>query len=216
MAISRFPPVSHADKNGLVAVGGDLEPESLLLAYQNGIFPWPIDEETLTWFSPAQRGVVFLESFHVPRSTVRELKRSRFEYKIDHDFRGVMERCAEVVNRGNQFGTWITPQMIEGYCDFFDAGYCHSFETYLDGTLVGGMYGVRIGRYMAAESSFYRVPSASKGAMCFMVDYLRKEGIEWFDCQQVTPFSRSFGAQELPRNQFIELLTNTIESSQYY
>lgn len=211
MVISRFPPVSRADKNGLLAVGGDLEPESLLLAYRSGIFPWPIDEETLTWFSPPTRGVIFLESFHISKSVFRELRKFPFEYRMDTDFRGVIERCSEVVNRGKQGGTWITPQMVEGYCDFFDHGYCHSFETFLNGELVGGMYGVQIGRYFAAESSFFRVPGASKGSMCFMVDYLRTQEIAWFDCQQVTPFSRSFGATELSRDQFIELLVNTLE-----
>jgi leucyl/phenylalanyl-tRNA---protein transferase len=213
MAISRFPPVSRADKNGLIAVGGDLEPESLLLAYQSGIFPWPMDEDTITWFSPPTRGVVFLESFTVSKSTQRYLKKTPFNYKTDSDFRSVIERCSEVVNRGRQGGTWITPQMLEAYCDFFDQGHCHSFETYLNGELVGGMYGVQIGRYFSAESSFYRVPNASKGAMCHMVEYLRGQGIAWFDCQQVTPFSKSFGATELKRDQFLELLVNTLETS---
>jgi leucyl/phenylalanyl-tRNA--protein transferase len=206
MVIARFPPVTNADKHGLLAVGGDLEPASLLLAYRSGIFPWPMDEETLTWFSPPMRAVIFLESFHVSRSVARALRKAQFETRCDQKFRDVMERCAEPTNRGRQNGTWITSELIEAYCELFDRGYCHSFETYQRGELVGGIYGVQLGRFFAAESSFFRVPNASKAAMCALVDYLREEGIEWFDCQVLTPFSESFGAVELPRKAFMQLL----------
>jgi leucyl/phenylalanyl-tRNA--protein transferase len=210
MVIKRFPHVSRADERGLLAVGGDLEPQSLLLAYRSGIFPWPFGDETLTWFSPPKRGVLFLDKFHISRSLSRVLKRKEFRCAIDSNFRGVIESCAEMTNRASQSGTWITTQMVEAYCDLFDLGYCHSFETYLGETLVGGVYGVKLGKFFAAESSFYRVANASKVAMCLMADYLAKEEIGWFDCQVLTPLSESFGAQEITREKFLGLLNSTV------
>ena len=206
MVIERFPPIETADEDGLLAVGGDLEPESVLLAYRNGIFPWPLDESVIAWFAPPTRAIVQLDEFHISRRLRRALKHSPFEHKRDHDFAGVMQRCAEVMNRGSQGGTWITSAVIEAYRDLFKRGHCHSFESYRDGRLVGGVYGIRIGRFFAAESSFYREPDASKAAMCFMAEHLRHEGITWFDCQVVTPFSESFGAREIPREEYMARL----------
>ena len=215
MVITRFPPVERADDQGLLAVGGDLEPESLILAYSNGIFPWPVDEDTLAWFAPPTRGILLLESFHISRRLMRDLAKAKFEFKIDHDFRGVIDRCSELTNRTRQNGTWITLEMIEAYCELFDRGYCHSFEAYQGGKLVGGLYGVQIDRFFAAESSFYRVEGASKAAMCGMVDYLRSEQITWFDCQVLTPFSESFGAREVDRSLFMRLLDEAIGSFEH-
>jgi leucyl/phenylalanyl-tRNA--protein transferase len=118
----------------------------------------------------------------------------------------VISRCAEVKNRGEQDSTWITPDIIEAYSELFTLGVAHSFETYHNDVLVGGLYGVRIGRFFAAESSFYRMNNASKVAMITLVEYLKKEGISWFDCQVLTPFSESFGAREIPRSDFMKLL----------
>lgn len=125
---------------------------------------------------------------------------------MDTAFRDVISRCAEVTNRGEQRGTWITDDIIEAYCRLHTAGFCHSIETFLHGELVGGMYGVQIGRFFAAESSFYRVSDASKAAMCHLISHLKARGIPWLDCQVLTPFSRSFGAREIPRTEFMRLL----------
>ena len=206
MAIIDFPPVNTADEDGLLAIGGDLEPESLLLAYQNGIFPWPVNDELLAWFSPPIRAIISVDEFHISRSLERELKRGRFSTKIDSAFNQVITCCAQVINRGDQDGTWITDQIISAYSELHKLGIAHSFESYLDGELVGGIYGVRVNKFFAAESSFYRKANASKVAMVALYEYLKREGIPWFDCQVLTPFSESFGAKEISRDEFLRLL----------
>ncbi len=211
MVIKRFPPVESADEHGLLAIGGDLAPESVLLAYANGIFPWPIDEETLAWFSPPERAVIFVDEFRPPKRLKRSLKKASFTTKRDTSFTRVMEECAQVINRGDQDGTWITTDMIAAYTALFELGHCHSFETYLEGALVGGLYGIQIGEFFAAESSFFRVSDASKVAMCELVEYLRELQIPWFDCQVLTPFSESFGAREIPRSDYMKLLAQALK-----
>jgi len=206
MAIIEFPPVDSADEDGLLAVGGDLDLESLLLAYQNGIFPWPINDELLAWFSPPTRAIISVDEFHISRSLERELKRGRFTTKIDSAFHQVITRCAQVINRGEQDGTWITEEIISAYSELHRLGIAHSFESYLDGELVGGIYGVRVNNFFAAESSFYRKANASKVAMVALYEYLKRDGIPWFDCQVLTPFSESFGAKEISRDEFLRLL----------
>lgn len=206
MAIVEFPPVETADEDGLLAVGGDLEPESILLAYSNGIFPWPLDEKLLAWFAPPQRAVIFVDEFHIGRSLKKALRREGFTCSVDRDFSKVIASCAEVQNRGEQGSTWITDELRDAYTQLHLLGFAHSFETYLGDTLVGGIYGVQLGRFFAAESSFYRRDNASKAAMISMVEYLREQGIAWFDCQVLTSFSASFGAREIPRSDFMQLL----------
>lgn len=206
MAIVEFPPVETADEDGLLAVGGDLEPESILLAYSNGIFPWPLDEKLLAWFAPPQRAVIFIDEFHIGRSLKKALRREGFTCSVDRDFSKVIASCAEVQNRGEQGSTWITDELRDAYTQLHSLGFAHSFETYLGDTLVGGIYGVQLGRFFAAESSFYRRDNASKAAMISMVEYLRQQGIAWFDCQVLTSFSASFGAREIPRSDFMQLL----------
>lgn len=210
MVIKRFPPVESADEHGLLAIGGDLEPESVILAYQNGIFPWPLDEETLAWFAPPERAVIFLDEFHISRRLRRTLNRGQFTTKRDSAFRSVILRCAELKNRGDQDGTWITEEIINAYTKLHTMGFTHSFESYRGDELVGGLYGIQIGRFFAAESSFFREPEASKVAMCAMVEYLRGQNISWFDCQVLTPFSEGFGAREIPRSDYMRLLASAL------
>lgn len=206
MTITEFPPIDLADEDGLLALGGDLEPESLILAYQSGIFPWPINRGMLAWFAPPRRAVLFLDEFHVSRSTKRAIKNAHFTARIDTAFDQVISRCAEVKNRGDQSSTWITPRLRTAYMELHRLGMARSFETFFDDELVGGIYGVHIGNFFSAESSFYRKSNASKLAMMTMVEYIQKQGISWFDCQVITPFSESFGAREIPRSDFMELL----------
>ena len=210
MVVTRFPPLDTADEDGLLAIGGDLDPQSILLAYTQGIFPWPIDEGTLAWFAPPERAVIFLSEFHVSRKLQRVLNRDTFSLRRDTDFRGVIERCAELKNRGTQGGTWITSDVIEAYVELHRLGFCHSFEAFKGEELVGGLYGIQIGRFFAAESSFFRVPDASKAAMCLLARYLSEQKIEWFDCQVLTPFSESFGAREIARDGYMRLLANAL------
>lgn len=210
MPVLSFPPVDMADDDGLLAVGGDLEPESLLCAYRSGIFPWPVDNRTLLWFAPPERAVLFLEEFHVSRRLERALRKAPFSVSMDTAFREVISRCAEVTNRGEQRGTWITDEIIEAYCKLHAAGFCHSIEVSLEEELVGGLYGVQVGRFFAAESSFYRVSDASKAAMCHLAGYLKGAGISWLDCQVLTPFSKSFGAREISRAEFMSLLRDAL------
>ena len=210
--ITKFPPISEADEHGLLAIGGDLEVGSLLLAYRSGIFPWPFNKNFLAWFSPPQRAVLFLDEFHVSRSLKKDLKKSEFIITIDQAFPEVIQRCAEMKNRKDQTGTWITDEMIEGYIEFHRAGYAHSVETWLDGKLVGGHYGVSIGKFYAAESMFYRAPNASKAGLVFIAEYLQERGISWIDFQALNPFTESIGAREIERAEFIKLLKVAVKS----
>jgi leucyl/phenylalanyl-tRNA--protein transferase len=211
MAIESFPPVETADEDGLLAIGGDLEPASVIAAYQSGIFPWPLNARTLAWFSPPERGVLFIDEFHISRRLREQLKKSQFQTKVDADFAGVIARCAEVKNRGKQRSTWITRPMREAYMELHRLGIAHSFESYLNGELVGGLYGVQLGHFFAAESSFYRVSNASKAAMVRLVEYLRDLGVTWLDCQVLTPFSESFGARAIPREEFMTMLAKALK-----
>lgn len=209
MVVEAFPDPEQADKRGLLAIGGDLDPESLLLAYSQGIFPWPLDDGELAWFSPPKRGVLFFDELHIPRRLARTLRQCRFETRENHNLPAVIEKCAEIVNRGDQGGTWITPGMVEGYTRLGALGFCRSFETYLDSELVGGVYAIVLGKFAAGESMFFRVTDASKVAFLFMVERLRAQGITWLDCQVVTPVTSAFGARELPRKEFLRLLRTT-------
>lgn len=213
MTIMAFPPVETADEDGLVAVGGDLEPESIVLAYRSGIFPWPINDGLLAWFAPPERAVLFLDEFHVSRSLKRELNRRRFTLTHNTAFSEVIERCAEVKNRGEQGATWITSEMRGAYQRLHELGIALSFEAYQNNSLVGGVYGVRIDNFFAAESSFYRADNASKVVMVALAEYLKREGIPWFDCQVLTPFSESFGAREIPRSEFMKLLGERLQAA---
>ncbi|MBX7143121.1 MAG: leucyl/phenylalanyl-tRNA--protein transferase [Oligoflexia bacterium] len=206
MVIRAFPSVDQADESGLLAIGGDLEVASLVLAYRSGIFPWPFDEAHLTWFSPPKRAILCFDELHISRSLHKFRRTTSWKVLFDVDFHAVILRCAELKNRGRQGGTWITPDIVSAYCDMHAAGYAHSVECYDGSKLIGGLYGVCIGSMFAAESSFYRESNASKLALCELVLYLKQHGFTWLDCQQLTPFSKGFGAKEISRKQFIDLL----------
>jgi leucyl/phenylalanyl-tRNA--protein transferase len=208
MTISEFPPVSDADEDGLLAFGGDLEVESLLLAYRNGIFPWPIDTSVLAWFSPPQRALLFLHEFHSSRSLRKEARGPVWSYSLNSHFDQVIELCAKAKNRKNQRGTWITPQLVAAYKQLFRAGYAFSAESYYNGVLVGGIYGTCIDGKYAGESMFYLKANASKLALLFLVEELKSKGIAWIDFQVLNPFTESLGAREVGRDEFLTLLRN--------
>jgi len=208
MAVSQFPDPREATEDGVVAVGGRPEPALLEEAYARGIFPWPIDGYPLLWFSPPERGVLFFEELHVPRSLARERRRTRLTFTLDQAFERVIRACADVV-RAHEKGTWIKSWMVRGYCEFHRRGGAHSVEAWEDGELVGGLYGVDAGGAFAGESMFHLRPNASKLALLFLVEHLRARGLGWLDIQVMTPHMEALGARLIPREEFLQLLART-------
>src|ERR1044072_2370987 len=208
MAEMRFPDPRTATPDGIVAVGGRPEPELLEEAYARGIFPWPVDDYPLLWFSPPERGVLFFQELHVPRSLARERRRTRLTFTIDRAFDRVISACAEV-ERAHESGTWIKSWMIRGYCEFHRRGRAHSVEAWEEGDLVGGLYGVDAGGAFAGESMFHLRPNASKLALLHLIEHLRARGLEWLDIQVMTPHMEALGARLIPREEFLQLLART-------
>ncbi len=202
-----FPPVERAlaEPNGLLAAGGDLSPGRLLEAYSRGIFPWFNAGDPILWWSPDPRMVLFPEEFHASRSLRKRLRRRDYEVRYDTAFGAVMAACA-APRRGQQ-GTWITPQMIQAYTRLHHLGYAHSVETWMEGELAGGLYGVAIGRVFFGESMFAQRTDASKIALAHLVAQLRTWGYGLIDCQMSTRHLASLGAREIPRSRFLELLS---------
>jgi leucyl/phenylalanyl-tRNA--protein transferase len=212
MPITAFPNVSKALPSGLLAVGGDLSVPSLLLAYSSGIFPWPHTDEEILWFAPPERTILPFDVIRVPHSLKKEVRRKRFTTTKNQAFSLVIQECSKLIHRGDQEGTWITPGMIEAYNKLHHAGFAISYETWHDGTLVGGMYGVRIGRFFAGESMFYRMSNASKIAFLFAVEDLKKGGVTWIDCQTPSNFINQLGGITISRRKYGLLLKEAIPS----
>lgn len=210
MTILEFPPVETADEDGLLAVGGDVDVDSLILGYRRGIFLWPISEGLLTWFAPPQRGILFFDDFHLSRTYKKQIKKLNYEVRIDTCFEQVIKACSEPTNRGKQNGTWITSDILTGFINLHKAGFAHSFECFEDGNLVGGIYGVCIGSYFSAESMFYRKPYASLKALSELVAHLRKQGVSWIDCQVSSRFINTLGVIDVNRSEFMEMLKISI------
>lgn len=206
----RFPPADLAAPSGLLAVGGDLQPERLLLAYRQGIFPWYEEGLPILWHSPDPRMVLTPGELHVARSLRRTLRRQRFELRADTAFRQVMESCASV-DRPGQSGTWITPEMIDAYHRLHDMGFAHSIETWRDGELVGGVYGVSLGAAFFGESMFTRVTDASKVAFVTLVRQIRRWGFRMLDGQVYTDHVARFGARLWAREDFLRELERALE-----
>ena len=208
-----FPPLGAAlaEPNGLLAASVDVTPQRLLDAYSRGIFPWYSADQPVLWWSPDPRMVLFLEEFRIARSLRKRLKHSAFEIRVDTAFRAVIEACADV-RRPAQSGTWITPAIIEAYTALHRRGHAHSVEAWRGGELVGGLYGVAIGRMFFGESMFAREPDASKIALVHLVEMLRTRGIPLIDCQQETAHLASFGARLIPRDQFADHVAALVHS----
>jgi leucyl/phenylalanyl-tRNA---protein transferase len=198
-----FPPVELAltDPNGLLAAGADLSPSRLLDAYRRGIFPWFSDGDPPLWWSPDPRMVLFLDELHVARSLRRVVRSGRFSVTFDHAFADVMGGCAEP--RAHESGTWITASMVDAYAKLAALGYAHSVESWADGELAGGLYGVAIGRMFFGESMFARRTDASKVALVVLARQLQRWGFRLIDCQMSTSHLASFGAREVPRARFV-------------
>lgn len=206
-----FPPLSTAARrpNGLLAAGGGLAPARLLDAYRRGIFPWFDRGDPVLWWSPDPRMVLFLDELHVARSLARRIRKGGFEVRADTAFSEVMRGCAEP--RPDQAGTWIVPEMLRAYRALHEMGFAHSVETWIDGRLAGGLYGVSIGRMFFGESMFTRVTDASKIALVALVRHLRRWGFELIDCQMKTAHLASFGAREIPRAEFMTYVERLVE-----
>lgn len=198
-----FPSVERAlsEPNGLLAVGGCLASDRLINAYRCGIFPWYGEDEPILWWSPDPRLVLRPAALHLSRSMGRCMRRQAFAFSFDRDFAAVLKACAEP--RGPGVGTWLNAEMIRAYEELHAIGVAHSFETWQSGVLVGGMYGVALGRVFFGESMFHRVSNASKAAMAYACACLRHWGFELIDCQVYTPHLASLGAEEMPRRAFI-------------
>ena len=208
MPVVAFPDPRSANSDGIVGVGGDLHPESLLLAYRQGIFPWPVDGLPLLWFCPAERGILEFAELHLPRSLARAQRSSTLRFTIDAAFADVIRACA-ASPRPEQEGTWITAAVITAYIRFHRLGFAHSVEAWQGDRLVGGVYGVDVDGAFAAESMFYRVPNASKLALLHLIDHLRAHGLDWLDTQVLTPHVVRLGARAMPRAEFLEKLQRT-------
>lgn len=206
----RFPPVDLSDPEGLLAVGGDLRPERLLEAYRHGIFPWYSDDQPILWWSPDPRTVLFPDKLHISRSLKRSLRPGIFNITLDTCFRDVMQQCAGPRPQYPDGGTWITAEMLDAYTTLHKQGYAHSVETWQEGELVGGLYGVAIGGAFFAESMFTHVPDASKVALVSLVRQLQAWEFRIIDCQQASPHVMRFGAEEISRREFLDHLTSTL------
>jgi leucyl/phenylalanyl-tRNA--protein transferase len=203
-----FPPAEMADEDGLLAIGGDLSRERLLHAYKNGIFPW-YENDYILWWCPDPRFVLFPRELKISSSMKQLLKKSPFEFSINTDFNAVISQCKAISRRG-QDGTWITEGMRHAYNDLHFAGYAHSAEVRLNGELVGGLYGVRLGKIFYGESMFSRYNNASKYAFIKYVEYLKNEGVELIDCQVYTAHLESLGARMIAREQFLNLIKSLL------
>lgn len=205
-----LPPAEEADARGLVAVGGDLRPERLLDAYGRGIFPWYEDGLPILWHSPDPRFVLDAEELRINRSLRKALRRHPYELRLDTAFEEVIVRCAEVPRPG-QLGTWITDEMIDAYVELHELGFAHSAEAWLEGRLVGGLYGVSLGGFFAGESMFAREPDASKIAFVHLTRQLLRWGVRFVDCQVRTEHLARFGAEDWPRARFLDVLAGEVE-----
>ena len=206
-----FPPLERAlvEPNGLLAAGGDLSPTRLLAGYRQGIFPWFSEGDPILWWSPHPRMVLYPPELKVSRSLRKALRRQDYEIRVDTRFRQVMEACA--APRAGQAGTWITEGMLTAYSELARRGYAHCVETWRDGTLAGGLYGVALGRIFFGESMFSRATDASKVAFVHLVRQLERWGFGLIDCQMRTSHLATLGAREIPRSRFsreLEQLVN--------
>ncbi|HTY48529.1 MAG TPA: leucyl/phenylalanyl-tRNA--protein transferase [Steroidobacteraceae bacterium] len=210
-APDRFPPVERAldDPAGLLAAGGDLSAQRLLAAYQRGIFPWYSAGQPVLWWSPDPRAVLLPQEFRLARSLAKTLRNRGFELRVNGDFQAVIEGCA--APRAHSPGTWLIPEMRTAYLDLHRLGFAHSVETWLDGALVGGLYGIRLGGVFFGESMFTRVRDASKAAMAHLVGLCLSGGIALIDCQLQSGHLASLGSRSIPRRQFQALLRRHVE-----
>jgi leucyl/phenylalanyl-tRNA--protein transferase len=202
-----FPPVSETNYNGILAIGGDLSPERLLLAYQSSIFPWFEEGEPITWWSPDPRMVLFLDELVVSKSMRNILNRNSFRVTFNQNFRDVISNCQNI-KRDGQNGTWITNDMIEAYCELHELGKAKSVEVWQDDELVGGLYGIDVDHVFCGESMFSKVSNASKVAFISLVNHLIAGNYKLLDCQIYNHHLESLGCREISREEFLKILND--------
>jgi leucyl/phenylalanyl-tRNA--protein transferase len=192
----------------IIGFGGDLTVENLRNAYGRGIFPWHVEGLPLPWYCPEERAILEFEKLHLPRSLRREWQKTTFTFTIDKDFEAVINACARA-RRSDGYGTWITPEFIRAFCEFHACGNAHSVEVWDETELVGGLYGVDAGGVFCGESMFHHRSNASKFALLYLVEHLRRRGATWIDIQVMTPHFEILGAEEIEREDFLDKLEET-------
>ncbi|MFH7003909.1 leucyl/phenylalanyl-tRNA--protein transferase [Flavobacterium bizetiae] len=202
-----FPPVSESDEEGILAIGGDLDPERLKLAYKSGIFPWFNEGDPILWWSPDPRMVLFLDELIVSKSMRNILNRNQFKVTFNQNFAAVISNCQNI-KRDGQNGTWISNEMIDAYCKLNEQGIAKSVEVWQDEVLVGGLYGIDLGHVFCGESMFSKVSNASKVAFITLVKHLKKENYKLLDCQVYNPHLESLGCREIDREEFMSIIEN--------
>lgn len=208
-----FPPIEHANEDGILAVGGDLTPDRLILAYQSGIFPWYSEDEPILWWAPNPRFILYPQNIKTSKSMRSLLNKKAFEVTINRDFEAVIANC-KAIDRNDQKGTWIDEDMKSAYVELHRLGWAHSVETWQDGKLVGGLYGIAIGNCFFGESMFAKTSNASKYAFITFVKYLQKKGFKVVDCQVHTPHLESLGSEHIELETFKMLLQQHAEFRQ--
>ncbi len=204
-----FPHPDLADGQGLLAVGGDLSPERLLFAYENGIFPWFSDGDPILWWSPDPRMILYPDDFKISKSLRQTIRNAGFEVRFDTAFEKVITNCAKVPRTGEN-GTWITSEMKEAYIELHKLGYAHSVETYHKGKLAGGLYGVSLGKAFFGESMFHIERDASKVALFYLIEKVKKWNFHFIDAQMETAHLKSLGAVTVPRHDFLKMLKEAV------
>jgi len=207
-----FPNPHYAEDDGLLAYGGDLSSSRLLLAYKNGIFPWFVPGDPILWWSPNPRLLLYPHKFHLRKSFRRVLRSGKFSVTFDRHFPEVIHHCASVIRDGQE-ATWIVPEMEAAYIQLHNEGFAHSVEVYLEGKLVGGLYGVALGKAFFGESMFSLVSDASKVAFKALSDVLGSRGYDFIDCQMKTNHMMALGAETVERDLFLDALENAVEKS---
>jgi len=207
-----FPPPHLASKEGLLAIGGDLSRERLLLAYRMGIFPWFSDDEPILWWSPDPRLVLYPNEIKISKTLKKIMKKGLFKVTMDSAFVQVINQCAQIRIQNNQ-GTWILEDMIDAYCKLHESGFAHSVEAWYQGELAGGLYGVSLGNCFFGESMFTRISNASNVALVTLVEYLNTLSFDIIDCQLTTEHLLRFGAKEIPRAAFLNQLEESLKAS---